>query len=123
MPKDHATTAKKETNQNDGQVRLRKWEEFKQQVIEKKPGSIVFILEQNGFTQDKEITILRLIMLHDKRYYILIDAPKGDVLRETGIPLHKDKRGTRFLDEDEVKKYLESQFEGEKLEVYSFWTT
>ncbi len=122
MPKDHATTAKKETNQNDGQVRLRKWEEFKQQVIEKKPGSIVFILEQNGFTQDKEITILRLIMLHDKRYYILIDAPKGDVLRETGIPLHKDKRGTRFLDENEVKKYLKAQFGGEKLEIYSFWT-
>jgi hypothetical protein len=123
MPKDHAAATQKEPNQSDGQVRLRKWEEFKQQVIEKKPGSIVFILEQNGFTQNKEITILRLIMMYDKKYYIFIDAPKGDALRETGIPLHKDKRGTRFLDEDEVKKYLKAQFEGEKLEVYSFWTT
>lgn len=122
MPKDHAATAKKELNQSDGQVRLRKWEDFKREVTEKKPGSIVFILEQNGFSQDKEVTILRLIMLHDKKYYILIDAPKGGALRETGIPLHKDKRGTRFLDEDEVKKYLKAQFAGEKLEVYSFWT-
>lgn len=123
MSKDHTKATPKEPNQDDGQVRLRKWEEFKQLVIDKKPGSIVFILEQNGFAQNKEITILRLIMLHDKKYYIFIDAPKGDALRETGIPLHKDKLGARFLDEDEVKKYLKAQFKGEKLEVYSFWTT
>lgn len=123
MPKDHAATTKKELNQSDGQVRLRKWEDFKREVTEKKPGSIVFILEQNGFSQDKEVTILRLIMLHDKKYFIFIDAPKGDALRQTGIPLHKDKGGMRFLDEDEVKKFLKNQFKGEKLEVYSFWTT
>ena len=108
---------------SDGYVRVHTWEEFKGLVIEKKPGSIVYILEQNGFTADKEVTILRLIMLHDRRYYILIDTPKGDALRETGILLHKDKRGTRFLDDQEVKTYLKTQFEGEKLEVYSFWTT
>jgi len=123
MPKDQTSIVEKELTQNEGQVRLRKWEEFKQQVKEKKPGSIVFILEQNGFTQDKEITILRLIMLYDKKYYIFIDAPKGDALRETGIPLHKNKGGTRFLDDAEVKKYLQAQFEEEKLEIYSFWTT
>jgi hypothetical protein len=107
---------------SEGQVRLRSWQEFKRLVTEKNPGSIVFILEQNGFTADKELTILRLIMLHGKRYYIFIDAPKGDTLRETGIPLRKDKRGTRFLDEDEVKNYLKNQFEAENLEIYSFWT-
>jgi hypothetical protein len=107
----------------DGHIRIRTWQEFKQQVTEKKPGSIVYILEQNGFAADKEVTILRLIMLHDRRYYIFIDAPKGDALRETGIPLQKDKRGTRFLDQDEVKRYLQAMFEGENLEIYSFWTT
>ena len=115
--------AKNEPTETSGQIRIRTWKEFKQLVMEKKPGSIVFILEQNGFAQDKEITILRLIMLHDRRYYIFIDAPKGEALRETGIPLRKDKRGTRFLDEDEVKRYLQTQFEEENLEIYSFWTT
>jgi hypothetical protein len=43
--------------------------------------------------------------------------------RETGIPLHKDKKGILNLDEDEVKLILKKQFEGEKLEVFSFWTT
>lgn len=104
-------------------MRIRTWQEFKHLVTEKKPGSIVYILEQNGFAADKEITILRVIMLHDKRYYIFIDAPKGEALRETGIPLCKDKRGTRFLDEDQVKNYLKNQFEEENLEIYSFWTT
>lgn len=109
--------------ENTGQIRVRMWQQFKQLVAEKKPGSIVYILEQNGFTQDKEVTILRVIMLHQQRYYIFIDTPKGDALRETAIPLCKDKNGTRYLDDQEVKNYLKAQFEGEKLEVYSFWTT
>lgn len=80
---------------SEGHVRIRSWEEFKRQVREKKPSSIVYILEENGFSPNKELTSLRIIMLHDKRYYIFLDFPKGDKLRETGIPLHKDKNGIR----------------------------
>ncbi len=108
---------------NDDNLRVRRWDEFKQLVTEKKPKSIVYILEQNGFSPNKELTVLRIIMLHDKRYYIFLDFPKGERLRETGIPLHKDKKGVFNLDEDEVKDILKKQFEKEKLEVFSFWTT
>jgi uncharacterized protein YjbK len=108
---------------NDGQVRVRNWEEFKRQVHEKKPGSIVYILEQNGFSPNKELSTLRIIMLHDKRYYIFLDSPKGEALRETKIPLHKDKNGILNLDEDEVKEILKKEFEKENLDVFSFWTT
>ena len=107
---------------SEGQVRVRSWEEFKRLVSEKKPTSIVFILEQNGFSPNKELSTLRLIMLHDKRYYIFLDFPKGEALRETGIPLHKDKKGILNLDEEEVKTILKKQFEKENLEIYSFWT-
>jgi hypothetical protein len=107
---------------DSGHVRVHTWQEFKQLVAEKKPGSIVFVLEQSGFAANKEVTVLRLIMLHQQRYYIFIDTPRGDALRETGIPLRRDKAGTRFLDDDEVKAYLKEQFKDEKLEVYSFWT-
>jgi len=107
---------------DEGHVRVRNWEEFKRLVSEKKPGSIVFILEQSGFSPNKELTSLKLIMLHDRRYYILIDSPKGDALRQLGIPFHKDKNGIPNLDEDEVKSYLEKQFEKDKVKVYSFWT-
>jgi hypothetical protein len=54
---------------------------------------------------------------------MFFDFPKGDVLRETGIPLHKDKKGILNLDEDEVKAILKKQFEKDKVEVFSFWTT
>ncbi len=109
------------TKLTEDYVHIRNWQEFKQTVTEKKPGSIVFILEQNGFSKNKELSTLKIIMLHDKRYYIFYDFPKGDVLRETKIPLHKDKKGISNLDEAEVKTYLKGQFEN--LEVYSFWTT
>jgi len=105
---------------DEGNVRVRSWEEFKRLVIEKKPGSIVFVLEQNGFSPNKELTTLRLIMLSDQRYYIFLDFPKGEALRETGIPLHRDKNGILNLDEDEVKIILKKQFEKEKIEVFSF---
>ena len=103
-------------------VRVKKWEDFKRLVSEKKAKSIVYVLEQNGFSPNKELTTLRIIMLHDRRYYIFLDFPKGETLRETGIPLHKNKNGILNLDEDEVKVILKKVFENEKLDVFSFWT-
>jgi len=108
---------------SDGHVRIRDWEEFKRLVSEKKPKSIVFILEQNALSPNKELTTLRIILMHDKRYYIFLDFPKDHLLRETKIPLRKDKNGLWNLDEQEVKNILEKQFEKDNLEVYSFWTT
>ena len=108
---------------SDNHVRIRDWEEFKRLVSEKKPKSIVFILEQNALSPNKELTTLRIILMHDKRYYMFLDFPKGEFLRETKIPLRKDKIGLWNLDEDEVKNILKKQFEKEKIEVFSFWTT
>jgi hypothetical protein len=107
---------------NEGHVRIRSWDKFKQLVKEKKPPSIVFILEQNGFSPNKELTILKLILLHDKRYYIFLDFPKGEKLKETEIPLHKDRNKILHLNENEVKKILEEQFQKENIKAYSFWT-
>jgi hypothetical protein len=91
-------------------------------VSEKKPKSLVFILEQNGFSPNKELTALKVILLHRMRYYIFLDFPKGEALRETGIPLRKDNRGMPTLDEDEVKAILEKEFEKDKIDIFSFWT-
>jgi hypothetical protein len=83
----------------------------------------VYILEQNALSPNKELTTLRIILMHDKRYYIFLDFPNGHFLRETGIPLHKDKNEMWNLDEDEVKVILKKVFEKENLEIFSFWTT
>ena len=111
------------TNQNEGHVRIRDWEAYKKLVREKKPKSITFIIEQNALSSNKELSSLRIIMLQDKRYYMFFDFPKGETLKETGIPLHKDKNGVLNLDEDEVKEILKKEFEKDKIEVFSFWTT
>jgi hypothetical protein len=108
---------------SDGHVRVRNWDEFKRVVSEKKPKSLVYVLEQNALSPNKELTTLRIILMDDKRYYIFLDFPKGQFLRETGIPLHKDKNGLWNLDEDEVKGILKKVFEKENLEIFSFWTT
>ena len=106
----------------EGHVRVRSWEEFKRLVSEKKPRSLVFILEQNGFSPNKELTTLKIILLDESRYYIFLDFPKGEALRETGIPLRKDNKGIPTLDEDEVKATLKKQFEKEKIDIFSFWS-
>jgi hypothetical protein len=62
-------------------------------------------------------------MLHDHRYYMFFDFAKNNLLKETGIHLHADKKGLLNLDEDEVKAFLRKEFEKDKIEVYSFWTT
>ncbi len=111
------------THQNDGHVRIRDWEEYKRLVREKKPSSITFILEQCATSPNRELSSLRIIMLHDKRYFMFFDFPKGSALRETGIPLHKDGKGLLNLDEDEVKAILKKEFEKDRIEVFSFWTT
>jgi len=111
------------TNQNEEHIRVRDWKEYKRLVREKKPRSITFILEQNALSPNKELSSLRIIMLHDKRYYMFFDFPRGEALRETGIPLHKDKNGVLNLDEDEVKAILKKEFEKDHVEVFSFWTT
>jgi hypothetical protein len=112
------------TNQpNDGHVRIRDWEEFKRLISEKKPQSVTFILEQNGLSPNRELSSLRIIMLHNRRYYMFFDFPKDGALRETGIPLHADKKGILNLDEDEVKAILKKQFEKDNVQVFSFWTT
>jgi hypothetical protein len=108
---------------SEGHVRIRDWGEFKRLVSEKKPKSIVFVLEQNALSPNKELTTLRIILMHDKRYYIFLDFPKGQFMRETKIPLRKDKQGLWNLDEDEVKNILKKEFEKENVEVFSFWTT
>ena len=107
---------------SEGHLRIRKWLDFKSLVREKKPKSIVFILEQNALSPNKELTTLRIILMHEVRYYIFLDFPKGQFMRETKIPLRKDKQGLWNLDEDEVKNILKKEFEKDNVEVFSFWT-
>lgn len=105
-------------------VRIREWKEFKRLVMELKPDSLVYSIDQNAMSKTKELTALRLILLARGGYYVYIDFPKGkeNVLRETGIPIRADKNGNRCLEDEDVIRFIKREF-GENLQVFSFWTT
>jgi hypothetical protein len=92
--------------------------------MELKPDSIVYSIDQNAMSKTKELTALRLILLAQGGYHVYIDFPKGkeNVLRETGIPIHEDKNGNRYLEDEDVIRFIKREF-GENLRVFSFWTT
>lgn len=102
-------------------VRVKTWEEFKRLVVELKPNSLVYIIEQNGLTPNREMTVLRLLLPAKNAYYVYLDFPKGSALRETAIPIREDK-GNRHLEDDDIKQFLKKEF-GERMPVFSYWTT
>ena len=103
-------------------VRIRSWEEFKRLAIELKPDSIVYNIEQSGLFPTKELTSLRLIMPCLKAYYVFLDFARGEELRETHIPLRRDKKGNRYIEEKEVKTFLKNQLKREDITICSYWT-
>jgi hypothetical protein len=105
---------------SDRLVRVKGWEEFKRLVNELKPQSIVYNIEQTGISKTREFTSLRLI-IPAKNYYVYVDFPKGDVLRETGIPIHVDPSGTRCIEDTDIREFLKTTFGN--LPVYSYWIT
>jgi predicted ATP-dependent endonuclease of OLD family len=105
-------------------VRIRKWTEFKRLVAELKPESIVYSIDQNAISKTKELTALRFILLAQGGYHVYLDFPRGkeNVMRETGIQIREDKKGVRYLTDEDVVQFIKREL-GENLQVFSFWTT
>lgn len=102
-------------------VRVRKWEEFKRLVAELKPASIVYSIDHNAMSKTKELTCLRLILPAPNAYYVYVDFPKGNALRDTAIPIRENKNG-RFLEDQDIIKFLKKELGREDLAVFSYWT-
>ena len=101
-------------------VRVKTWEEFKRLVIEKKPNSIVYIIAQT--IPAKDLTSLKLILPVEGAQYFFIDCAKGNKLRKTGIPIYTDKKGNRYIEDDDVKSFLKTQLRREDLQTFSYRT-
>jgi hypothetical protein len=101
-------------------IRVKSWREFKRLALEKKPKSIVYIIAQS--IPARNLTSLELIMPADDGQYIFVDTAKGGKLRQTEIPIHVDSKGTRFLEDDDVRNFLKKQLRRENLQVFSYWT-
>ena len=106
----------------DRVIRVKNWQELKRLAINLKPDSVVYNIEQNGLSPERELTCLRLIMPTKEAYYIFLDFPKEEKLRETGIPIRRDKKGNRCLEDKDVASFLKTQLERKDLTVCSYWT-
>lgn len=109
-------------NDGEGVVKIKSWAEFKRLAESFKPNAIVYNIEQNGLSPNRELTNLRLILPSGPAYYIFIDFAKGEALKETGIPIRKDDKGKRYLEEEDVIKFLKDQFKRKDLTICSYWT-
>jgi len=113
----------KEGSGGEGVVKLRSWAKFKQLAESLKPKAIVYNIEQNGLSPQRELTNLRLILPAGPAYYVLIDSPMGgERLRETGISLRRDGKGNPYLEEEDVIKFLKEQFKRNDLIICSYWS-
>jgi len=106
----------------DRVIRVGSWQEFKRLAIRLKPESVVYNIEQNGLSPQRDLTCLRLIMPAQDAYYIFLDFPKGEALRETCIPIRRDKNGNRYLTDNDVTSFLKTQLERKDLTICSYWT-
>ncbi len=102
-------------------VRIKTWEEFKRLAITEKPKNIVYVIAQS--IPARNLTALKLILPSEGTQYIFTDCAKGNKLRETGIPIHTDEKGNRFIEDDDVKTFLTSQLQNAHLQIFSYWTT
>ena len=117
--------SKNKTNRQglmDRVIRVKSWQEFKRLAINLKPESVVYNIEQNGLSPERELTCLRLIMPTQEVYYIFLDFPREDRLRETGILIRKDRKGNRCIEDKEIIDFLKTQLERKDLTVCSYWT-
>ena len=103
-------------------IRLRSWNEFKRLMAELKPESVVYSIDQNAMSKKKELTCLRVILPAPNAYYVYVDFPKGNALRDTAIPIRENKYG-RFLEDQDVINFLKKELGREDLAVFSYWTT
>lgn len=105
-----------------GVVKVKSWEEFKRLAHELKPNSVVYNIEQSGLSPTRELTSLRLIIPDQETYYVFLDFCKGERLRETGIQICKDKKGNRYIKDEDVIKFLKTWLKIENLTICSYWT-
>lgn len=100
--------------------RVKSWQEFKELAHTRKPKSVVYVIAQSVPARDH--TGLKLILPVGGAQYIFTDTAKGDTMRRTGISVHKNTKGHRFLTDEDVKRFLRTELEIKDLKIFSYWT-
>ena len=101
-------------------IRVKSWEEFKKITLKRKAKRIIYIIARG--IPASNLTSLKLILPLEGVQYIFVDSAKDDKLRQTGIPIHNGLKGSRFLKDEDIKKFFKTQLPSRDLQIFSYWT-
>ncbi len=99
---------------------MKTWEEFKHLIIKHNPKSLCYNIQREAASE--HITGLRLILPTVGKQYIFIDIADGNCLKKTGIKLHVDKLGTRYLKDEDIVEFVSKEVNRNDLQFHSYWT-
>lgn len=86
-------------------------------ATELKLDSIVYSIDQNGMSKTKELTCLRVILSAQNAYYVYLDFPKGNALRETVIPIRENENGLRCLEDQDIIQFIKKELGRKDLDI------
>jgi hypothetical protein len=72
--------------------------------------------------QNKGTYLPEVILPAQNAYHVFLDFPKGNALRETGIPIRENKNGLRCLEDQDIIRFIKKELARENLNVFSYWT-
>jgi len=101
-------------------IRVKTWQEFKALAYTKNPKSVIYVIAQS--IPSRNHTGLKLILPVEGAQIIFTDTAKGNIMRRTGIPVRTDKKGNRFLTDEDIKLFLRTNLEIKNLQIFSYWT-
>jgi len=99
-------------------VHIRSWNEFSKVATTSHPSSIAYTFEKSPLS--KPPLAMRLSFGAEGIQYVFIDFAKGEALKTTGIPVHIDKAGQPYLEDEEVKSFILAQLNRADLSIVSF---
>ncbi len=101
-------------------IRVKTWQEFKALAYARNPKSVVYVIAQS--IPARNHTGLKLILPVEGAQIIFTDTAKGNSMRRTKIPVRTDKKGNRFLTDEDIKLFLRTNLEIKNLQIFSYWT-
>ena len=101
-------------------VRVKSWEDFKKLILKHDVETIAYNIEQG--VPARNLTSLRLILPVKGIQYVFIDTAAGERLRKTGIKLHRDDLGNRYIRDEEVISFVKSELKRNNSKLHSYWS-
>ena len=85
-------------------LRIKTWDEFKKKAIALHPLSIVYFLHRAPLS--KPPIGLKLVFTSQQTQYIFLDFAKGEILRQTKIPIIHLEKGEDYVRDEDIKQFI-----------------